>query len=90
MSNNAGTSNQMTSLPKGSGAQHGIGKKFFADLHTGNGNFTASIALPPGGDGFQPRLNLVYSTGNGNGPFEFDWGLSIRGVSRKISKGVSR
>jgi hypothetical protein len=48
------------------------------------------IALPPGRNGFQPQLNLVYSTGNGNGPFGLGWGLSIPGVSRKTSKGVPR
>ena len=68
----------------------GIGEKFSPDLHTGTGNFTVPIALPPGRNGFQPQLNLVYSTGNGNGPFGLGWSLSIPGVSRKTSKGVPR
>ena len=67
MSNKSGTS--FISLPKGGGAQHGIGEKFSPDLHTGTGNFTVPIALPSRCNGFQPQLNLVYSTGNGNGPF---------------------
>lgn len=69
---------------------HGIGEKFSPDLHTGTGNFTVPIALPPGRNGFQPQLNLVYSTGNGNGPFGLGWSLSIPGVSRKTSKGIPR
>ena len=81
-------SNEIISLPKGGGAMHGIGEKFSPDLHTGTGNFTVPIALPPGRNGFQPQLNLVYSTGNGNGPFGFGWGLSIPGVSRKTSRGI--
>ncbi len=84
------SSNSIISLPKGGGALKGIGEKFSPDLHTGTGNFTVPIALPPGRNGFQPQLNLVYSTGNGNGLFGLGWSLSIPGVSRKTSKGVPR
>ncbi len=90
MANKSSTSGQIISLPKGGGAQKGIGEKFSPDLHTGTGNFTVPVALPPGRNGFQPQLNLVYSTGNGNGPFGLGWSLSIPGVSRKTSKGVPR
>jgi RHS repeat-associated protein len=90
MSNNSGVSEQIISLPKGGGALSGIGETFAPDLHTGTGNFTVPIALPPGRNGFQPELNLVYSTGNGNGPFGLGWSLSIPGVSRKSSKGVPK
>src|SRR5262245_61072771 len=88
MSTKAGTSGQVISVPKGGGAMHGIGEKFAPDLHTGTGNFTVPIALPPGRNGFQPQLSLVYSTGNGNGPFGLGWSLSIPGVARQTSKGV--
>src|SRR5882724_559890 len=86
MGNNS--SSQTIALPKGGGALHGIGEKFSPDLHTGTGNFTVPVALPPGRNGFQPQLSLVYSTGSGNGPFGLGWNLSIPGVSRKTSKGV--
>ena len=82
--------NQIISLPKGGGAQQGLGEKFSPDLHTGTGNFTVPIAVPPGRNGFQPQLNLVYSTGNGNGLFGLGWGLGIPGVTRKTSKGIPR
>src|SRR6266516_2393564 len=85
---NAGGSGQVISLPQGGGALKGIGEKFSPDLHTGTGNFTVPIAFPPGRNGFQPQLSLVYSTGNGNGPFGLGWSLSVPGVSRKTSKGV--
>ena len=49
-----------------------------------------SVALPPGRNGFQPQLNLVYSTGNGNGTFGLGWSLSIPGVNRQTSKGIPR
>ena len=90
MSNKSGTSSQVISLPKGGGALHGIGEKFSPDLHTGTGNFTIPIALPPGRNGFQPQLNLVYSTGSGNGCFGLGWNLSIPGVSRQTAKGIPR
>lgn len=75
-------------LPQGGGALHGIGEKFTPDLHTGTGNFAIPITIPPGRNGFQPQLSLVYSTGNGNGPFGLGWNLSIPVVSRKTSDGV--
>src|SRR5262245_54820335 len=90
MSNGSGSSGPVLSLPKGGGALHGIGEKFSPDLHTGTGNFTVPIALPPGRNGFQPQLSLVYSSGNGNGPFGLGWSLSIPGVSRKTSDRVPR
>ncbi len=90
MSNKSGNSSQVISLPKGGGAQRGIGESFSPDLHTGTGNFTVPLALPAGRSGFQPQLNLVYSTGNGNSAFGLGWHLSIPGISRKIAKGIPR
>ena len=90
MSNHASAPGQIISLPKGGGAQTGMGEKFSPDLHTGTGNFTVPIAVPPGRNGFQPQLSLVYSTGNGNGLFGLGWSLSVPGVTRKTSKGIPR
>lgn len=77
-------------LPRGGGALSGIGEKFAADPHTGTGNFTIPLALPPGRNGLAPALRLDYSTGTGNGPFGLGWALSVSGVSRKTAKGVPR
>ncbi|MBE7385210.1 MAG: VCBS repeat-containing protein [Leptolyngbya sp. SIO1E4] len=90
MSNKSGTSAQVISLPSGGGALQGIGETFSPDLFTGTGNFSVPISLPPGRNGFQPELSLVYSTGNGNGPFGSGWALSVPGVMRKTSKGIPR
>lgn len=90
MSNKSGTSGQVITLPSGGGALSGIGETFAPDLHTGTGNFNVPIALPPGRNGFQPELSLVYNTGTGNGPFGLGWSLSMPGVSRKTSKGIPR
>src|SRR5205809_6100620 len=88
--NKSSNSSQTITLPQGGGALQGIGETFSPDLHTGTGNFTVPIALPPGRNGLQPQLNLVYSTGNGNGIFGLGWSLSIPGVARKTSKGIPR
>src|SRR5437773_11392014 len=63
------TASGVISLPKGGGALKGIGEKFTPDLFTGTGNYSVPIELPPGRNGFQPQLSLVYSTGNVNSPF---------------------
>src|SRR5215211_1146391 len=88
MANKSNSTDQIISIPQGGGALKGIGETFSPDLHTGTGNFTVPIALPPGRNGFQPEINLVYSTGTGNGPFGLGWNLSVPGVSRKTAKGV--
>ncbi|PLS81993.1 MAG: hypothetical protein CYG59_05150, partial [Chloroflexi bacterium] len=88
MGSRSTTSDQLISLPDGGGAIQGIGEKFATDLHTGTGNFSVPINLPPGRNGFHPQLSLSYSTGHGNGLFGLGWSLSIPGVSRKTSRGV--
>jgi RHS repeat-associated protein len=90
MGDASGDSGRLISLPQGGGALHGIGEKFTPDLHTGTGNFTVPIALPAGRNGFQPVLNLIYSTGNGTGVFGQGWSLGVPGVSRRTAKGVPR
>src|SRR5215468_1856661 len=90
MSNKSDTASEIISLPTGGGALRGIGETFSPDPHTGTGNLTVPIALPPGRNGFQPELNLVYSTGNGNGPFGLGWNLNVPGISRKTSRGIPR
>jgi RHS repeat-associated protein len=88
MQNSSENSAPVISLPKGGGALSGIGEKFSPDLHTGTGNFTVPLALPRGRNGFQPQLDLVYSTGHGNGPFGLGWSLSIPGITRQTAKGI--
>jgi hypothetical protein len=66
----------------------GLGEKFSPDLHTGTGNFSIPISLPPGRNGLHPELSLGFSTGQGNDVFGLGWKLSVPGVSRKTSDGV--
>lgn len=88
--NKSGVAEQVLSLPKGGGAIKGLGEKFQPDLHSGTGNFSIPLQVPPGRNGFQPDLSLSYSTGAGNGPFGMGWGIGIPSVSRQTSKGIPR
>jgi RHS repeat-associated protein len=90
MSTGPASTDQTISLPHGGGALQGIGETFAPDLHTGTGNFTIPIAVPPGRNGFQPHLALTYSTGSGNGPFGLGWSLGVPSITRKTAKGVPR
>ena len=65
----SGIAGQIISHPQGGCTITGLGETFAPDLHTGTGNLTVPIAIPPGRNKFQPDLSLVYSTGHGNGPF---------------------
>lgn len=75
-------------LPEGGGALAGIGETFAPNLHTGTGNFSIPIALPPGRNGMQPSLRLAYSTGAGNGPFGLGWSVGGESISRRTCRGV--
>ena len=86
--NKSGVAGQVISHPQGGGAIKGLGDTFSPDLHTGTGNITVPIAVPPGRNSFQPQLSLVYSTGHGNGVFGLGWALSIPGVARDTAKAL--
>jgi len=88
MNGKASSAAQAITLPKGGGALRGLGERFAPDLHTGTGNFTIPIAVPAGRNGLEPRLDLGYSTGTGNGALGLGWGLSVPGVTRRTSHGV--
>ena len=75
-------------LPTGGGAIRGLGESFTPDLHTGTGNARVPLPLPAGRNGFQPTLDLVYSTGNGNGPFGVGWALGVPSIAVWTSNGV--
>jgi hypothetical protein len=75
-------------LPKGDGAIRGIGEKFAANPVTGTGSVSVPIATSPGRSGFGPQLALSYDSGAGNGPFGFDWSLSLPQITRKTDKGL--
>jgi RHS repeat-associated protein len=86
--NKSGVAAQVIAHPQGGGAIKGLGETFSPDLHTGTGNMTVPIAIPPGRNKLQPDLSLVYSTGHGNGLFGLGWALNIPGVARDTAKGI--
>lgn len=90
MSNKSGIADNIINLPEGGGAQKGMGETFSPDLHSGTGNFSFPIAVPPGRNGLQPALTVGYSSGNGNGEFGLGWGLSIPGIMRKTNRGIPK
>lgn len=61
-------------LPK-SGSIKGLGEKYTPDLFTGGGSLSIPIVVSPGRSGFQPELNIKYSSGTGNGIFGLGWGF---------------
>jgi YD repeat-containing protein len=85
-----GGASDLLSLPAGGGAQHGIGETFTPDLHTGTGNASVPIKLPPGRAGLEPQVSLRYSSGGPNGPFGLGWELSVPALTRKTTRGVPR
>lgn len=82
------TAQDLVSLPKGGGAQSGLGEQFGTDTFKGTGNYTVPLTVPPGRSGFQPDLALSYSTGQGNGPFGLGWDLGTPVIRRKTARGV--
>jgi len=86
--NKSGVAAQVISHPHGGGAIKGLGDSFSPDLHTGTGNLSVPIAIPPARNKLQPDLSLVYSTGHGNGPFGLGWALSIPRIARDTSNGI--
>jgi Salmonella virulence plasmid 65kDa B protein len=80
----------LISLPQGGGALAGIGETFQPDPHTGTGNFSIPLPLPPGRGALQPQLTLAYSTGSPNGPFGLGWALSLPQVRRNTRLAIPR
>jgi RHS repeat-associated protein len=81
---------ELISLPAGGGALRGLGERFTPDLHSGTANLTLPIEVPRGRNGLQPRLELSYSSGFGNGRFGLGWTVPVPGIARLTSRGVPR
>ncbi len=78
---------QQLELPKGGGSIQGIGETFQPNEFSG----TSSLSLPITGSpcrGFEPQVQVNYSSGSGNSPFGLGFSLSIPQISRATNKGT--
>lgn len=84
----SGTSRNSISPPSGSGRLSGMGEAFSLDLNSGQCTYTLPFELPKGVAGFKPRIKLLYSHGQANGPFGLGWRLQIRQINRRLDYGI--
>jgi len=61
---------------------------FQTDLMTGRFTYSVPIAVPPGRQGAQPTLALVYNSSGGNGWCGVGWNLDVGFIQRDTRRGV--
>ncbi|MEW6246282.1 MAG: SpvB/TcaC N-terminal domain-containing protein [Nitrospirota bacterium] len=66
-----------------------VGGAVHADLFTGATTTSIPIEVPPGRNGMQPNLQLVYSSANGNGWVGMGWKLEVGAIERQTRFGVN-
>ena len=69
MDKESGVDETSRSLPESGGGIRSIGDAFQPNLAMGGSSYKIPIELPLGEGGFSPKLDLLYHTGFGNGPF---------------------
>ncbi|MFK8104118.1 MAG: SpvB/TcaC N-terminal domain-containing protein, partial [Saprospiraceae bacterium] len=76
--------NTKPALKKGGGAISGIGETFQPNPFSGTSDFFIPIGMSSC-RGFEPKLNLSYSSGTGNGFFGVGFQVSLPTISRKTA-----
>src|SRR5438093_9374480 len=66
-----------------------VGGAVHADLFTGTATTSIPIEVPPGRNGMQPNLQLVYESANGNGWVGMGWKLELGTIERQTRFGVN-
>jgi hypothetical protein len=89
MEASSGAREGLLSLPQGGGGLRSMGERFQPDLFRGTGNYSIPVGAPAGPGGLRPSISLVYSTGQGNGPFGLGWRLGgPLDVRRRTDRGL--
>ncbi len=83
----SGVKPDVLSLPSGPGSVEGLGESFEPQLNSGTATYRVPLTVPPGRNGFAPRLALIYNSGNGNGPFGLGWKTDFPHIRRQTDKG---
>ncbi|HMZ97187.1 MAG: FG-GAP-like repeat-containing protein [Nitrospira sp.] len=65
-----------------------VGGSIHGDPFTGTATASIPIEIPPGRNGVQPGLQLVYSHSNGNGWIGMGWKLELGSIERQSRFGV--
>lgn len=84
----SGVSPQVISLPSGPGSLEGLGESFEPMLNTGTASYAVSLNIPPGRNGFQPKLGLSYNGGNANSEWGMGWVLRVPYIQRQTDQGL--
>ncbi|MAG37279.1 MAG: hypothetical protein CL878_13680 [Dehalococcoidia bacterium] len=79
---------QLFRLPEAGASARSIGEAFTPNLFSGTGTYIAKLDLPDGIAGFQPELQLTYSTGSPNGPLGMGWQIELIRIDRVGSLGI--
>lgn len=83
MEKKSGVSETDVSLPSGGGALKSIGDSFQPNLAMGGGSYKIPIDVPQGPGGFSPKIELLYNTGFGNGPFGAGWVFAVPFIGQR-------
>src|SRR5579864_996118 len=57
-------------------------------LYTGAFTYSYPIAIPPGRNGMQPDIKLIYNSQANNGWLGVGWDLSLPSIQRSIKNGI--
>src|SRR5437870_100838 len=86
----SGVRPEVLSVPSGPGSIEGLGDAFSPSQHTGTGNFSIPIRVPPAVAGFVASVALHYSSGSGNGEIGLGWSLGMPLLQRSTDRRLPR
>ncbi|MEO0469893.1 MAG: SpvB/TcaC N-terminal domain-containing protein, partial [Bacteroidota bacterium] len=76
-------------LPQGGGAIRSLDESLEIQAATGSARLSIPLPINPA-RGLSPDLQLMYSSGAGNGPFGQGWALTLAGIRRKTERQLPR